>query len=224
MADTSLTKLSGVFALLSAASAIGAIIIGVSSGGGPAAINFGDPDTLASLRQAGRQAQVLELLALIGPTLALGAGLGWRQLLSQDGAYVSLGVLLWYLGMIFVIGQDAAELALVFHLPWIYAANEGAAAASVLAFGDIAGEIIHVFMLLGDFISFFGLALISVALLRRRGGWKLIGAAGALSAILICAGLAVPVLAPTRLLGFILFMGWMIAMGVAMLRWRPAAA
>lgn len=118
MRDTSLTRLSGIFSLLSAASIIGAIILGMALGGrGPAAMDFGDPALLASLQGAGAKAVLLEILALVGPALALGAGLGWWPALRDRGSYVALGVLLWYLGMIFVIWQDAAELALVLHLP-----------------------------------------------------------------------------------------------------------
>jgi len=187
-------------------------------------MDFGDPVLLASLQGAGTRGVLLEVLALVGPTLALGAGLGWWPVLRDRGSYVALGVLLWYLGMIFVIWQDAAELALVLHLPHHYAAADGARAEALLAIGSISGEVIHVMRLLGDLVSFFGLLLVSLAMLGKPGRWKLLGGIGIASAVSIIIGLLYPPLLILRLIGFILFMVWMIAMGIAMLRWRPAIA
>jgi len=224
MGDTSLTKLSGIFSLLSAACIIGAIAIGIASGGqGPQAMDFGDPALLARLH-ADKNAILLVSLALIGPALGLGAGLGWYALLRGQRAYALLGILLWYLGMIFIVWQDALELVLVTHLPARYAAADATGQAALLAAGGLLGDAIALFTLLGDLISFFGLLLVGVALWEKAGRWRWLGAVGILSAVAISLGLVVPALAPLRLLGFILFMVWMIAMGIAMLRWRPDAA
>ncbi len=87
MGDTSLTKLSGIFSLLSAACIIAAIAIGIASGGqGPQAMDFGDPALLARLHEGGSTTLLLVSLALIGPALGLGAGLGWHVLLRSQGA------------------------------------------------------------------------------------------------------------------------------------------
>ena len=53
----------------------------------------------------------LAQLSLIGPAIALGAGIGWYQVLRTVGSYVASGVLLWYLGMVLIVTQDAVEVA-----------------------------------------------------------------------------------------------------------------
>lgn len=93
-----------------------------------------------------------------------------------------------------------------------------------MAIGSISGEIIHIMMILGDIVSFFGLLLVSLAMLGKAGLWKLLGGIGIASAVTIIVGLLYPPLLILRLIGFILFMVWMIAVGIAMLRWRPATA
>ncbi len=76
MNDVSLTKLSGILSLLSAASILTAAGIGIASGGGgPVPLNFGDPALLAKLHAGGGKLMLTETLALVGPALALGAGL-----------------------------------------------------------------------------------------------------------------------------------------------------
>lgn len=225
MGDGSLTRLAGIFSLLSAACLIGAMALGISLGGkGPGPIDFGDPQVLAQLRTGGKASLVLELLALIAPTLSLGAGLGWYPLLRDKGGYVAIGILLWYVGMIFVIWQDAMEFALAAWLPDLHAGVEGTRAEALLAIGAMGGRTIEIFMLLGDLLSFCGILIVCTALLRGTGSMRLIGACGAASAILICAGLLFPPLSLARLVGFLLFLIWMIAMGVLMLRWQPGSA
>ncbi len=221
MGDRSLTRLAGIFSLLSAACLIGAMALGISQGGkGPGPIDFGDPHVLADLRAGGKASFILELLALIAPTLSLGAGLGWYPLLRDKGGYVAIGILLWYVGMIFVIWQDAMEFTLATSLPELHAQAEDARAEALLAIGALGGRTIEIFLLLGDVLSFFGILIVCTALLRGTGSMRLIGVCGTASAVLICAGLLFPPLGLARLIGFLLFLIWMIAMGVVMLRWR----
>jgi hypothetical protein len=224
MGDNSVLKIAGVASLLSVASIAAAIVIGIGSGGGgPVAIDFGDPSVLRSMEAGGQVPVLLSLLALIGPSVSLPAGLGWHRLLAHKGSYVLVGVVLWYLGMIFVIWQDAAELTLIAHLPGAYAAADGAQAEALLAAGGLMGHAIETFIVLGDVISFFGLLLVNLAMWTLGGKWRILAAIGAASCVLIAGGVALPVLAPARLPGFVLFVSWMTAMGIAMLRTRPAA-
>lgn len=223
MDDRSLTSICGCFSILSALCILVAIPIGISlNTGGPTAIDFGDPETLSRLQGAMPGMLLVEALALAGPTLALGAGLGWYCVLKRDGSYAVLGVLLWYVGMLFVVLQDAIEFSLVEFLPAAYSSAETALKPGLLVTGATFGRVIEVLTLLGDCVSAFGLALVNIALLRRTGSWRLLGGAGLLSSILTTAGLVFPQWGGGRLLGFVMFMGWMITMGIVMLRWRPA--
>jgi hypothetical protein len=226
MDDRSLAKIAGCFSILSALCILVAIPIGISlNTGGPSAIDFGNPETLDRLRAAMPGMLLVEVLALAGPTLALAAGLGWHQMLRRDGSYVTLGVLLWYVGMLFVVLQDAIEFSLVEFLPAAHASAEAALKPGLLAAGAVLGRVIEVLTLLGDCVSGFGLALVNIALLRRTGSWRLLGGAGLLSTALTTAGLLLPQLGIARLLGFVIFMAWLITMGIVMLRWRsPATA
>lgn len=225
MGDRSVLRIAGLFSLLSVASIVAAIVIGVSlGGGGPVAIDFGDPTVLRDIASAGQVPVLLSFLALVGPTLGLPAGLGWYRLLGHKGGYVLMGVVLWYLGMVFVIWQDAMELVLVAELPKAYTAADGAQAEALLAAGRLLGAAVETFIVLGDVVSFFGMVLVNVAMWTLGGRWRILAAAGAAACVLITAGVAFPALAPVRLPGFVLFVTWMAATGIAMLRAAGAAA
>lgn len=223
MADTSILRIAGIGALLSLACIVATIAIGISSGsGGPVALDFGDPASLERMRAGGAIPPLLSLLALIGPSLGLLMGVGWWKLLGHRGGYVLAGVVLWYLGMVFVIWQDALEYVLVANLPEDYAASSGARAEALLATGALLGKSIEVFTLVGDTINFAGLLLVDWALWRSGGKWRILAVIGALSSVLIAIGLYVPSLAIVRLPGFMLFTAWFASMGIAMLRGRAA--
>jgi hypothetical protein len=223
--DGSILRIAGLFSLLSVASIMAAIVIGVSTGGGgPVAIDFGDPEVLQAMAASGRVPVLLSFLALAGPTLGLPAGLGWLRLVGHKGGYVLAGVVLWYLGMVFVIWQDAMELVLVAELPQAYAAADGAQAEALLAAGRLLGAAVETFIVLGDVVSFFGMLLVNVAMWALGGRWRILATAGAAACVLITAGVAFPALAPARLPGFVLFVAWMAATGLVMLRGTSAGA
>lgn len=224
MADRSMLQLGGISALLSVAVIAATIGVGiVVGGGGPVAIDFGDPAVLNALRGGGQGPVILSLLALVAPALSLGAGVGWHWWLKERGGYVKTGVALWYFGMVFVLFQDALELSLVAHLPAAYAEAQGAQAEALLAAGGLLGKAIETFMVLGDLISFAGLLLVNAAIWSLGGKWRILAAIGFASCVLIALGITMPGLTPARLPGFILFTVWMTWSGIAMLRWRPTA-
>jgi hypothetical protein len=218
-------RIAGTFSLLSAGALIGAAVLGIAMGGeGPAPIDFGDREVLARLASAGPTGVLLETLALLAPVLALGAGIGWLRLAGQESGLARVGVLLWYVGMIFVVAQDAAELGLVRILPGAVAHAGPAEEVALLAIGSVAGEIVRVFIVLGDLLSFGALGLVAAALVQRTGQVRWFGWLGLVCALFVILGLLVPILLPLRLLGFLLFVIWLAGLGLAMLRERTTPA
>jgi len=94
MNDMSLTKISAVFSFLSVLTVVAAIPIAIASGGGPSP-DYGDAGLLELYAGAMPLPLVGATLALIGPTLALGAGIGWYVVLRGAGSYVALGWIAW---------------------------------------------------------------------------------------------------------------------------------
>lgn len=224
MAEPAVLRLAGTCALLSMACVVATIAIAISAGpGGAPVLEFGDAEAVRALAAAGAVPPLLSLLALISPTISLPAGIGWYRWLAPKGGLLLPGVVLWYLGMVFVIWQDALEYVLVANLPTAFVAAGGAEAAALLAAGDLLGRSITVFTILGDLVSFFGIVLVNISVWRLGGRWRLAAAAGMAGGVLICAGLLVPALAAVRLPGFLLFVAWMTITGIAMLRHHGAA-
>jgi hypothetical protein len=147
-----------------------AIPIAVAADIPPGRIDFGNANTLQRLVTAMPGALWLAQLSLIGPTIALGTGIGWYQVLRTVGSYVAFGVALWYLilGMVLVVTQDAVEVAIVDYLPSAYVAADASLRPSLLALGAGASRSLDMVAAVGDSLSFLGLALINVALWRYR--------------------------------------------------------
>jgi hypothetical protein len=220
-----------VFSFASPICAFASVPIAASIGVGPAPIDFGDGDTLLRLASFAPKPFWVALLSVLGPTLALPAGIGWYHVLRQHGSYVMTGVLLWYIGMVLIVVQDSVEVALVDYLPSAYAAADATVRPSLLALGTLTGKSDALLALIGDLVSFFGLMFVNLALLRARGGRRFVGVVGLTSTCLIVTGLVVPLLSPQlesltflRGPGFTLFMLWNFSMGVILWKWEPAEA
>ncbi len=125
--------------------------------------------------------------------------------------------------MIFVISAGRRRTDARRALARSHAAAEGAQAEALLATGRLIGGLIETFIVLGDAIGFFGLLLVNLALWGLGGKWRILAAAGAAACADRRRQWPRPRWLPARLPGFILFVAWMAAMGVAMLRARPAA-
>lgn len=219
MAGWSIIRIAGVFSLLSAAVLIATIAIGISvGGGGPVALDFGDSETLRGLAASGPTGNLLEVLALVAPTLALGGAIGWLDLAGKDRGEARVGVLLWYLGMIFVVAQDAVEVAAFETLPHAWLAAGPATGDSILALGSLTGRVIDIWGRLGDLVSGVGIALVAVAMLGRGDRLRHFAWVGFGAVLGQNLGFWIPALAPLRLLGFLLMLVWIVGLGVVMLR------
>ena len=222
----SATQISAVFSILSPLVIFTLIPLGRSTGGGPDPVDFGNPDELGRLRAGMPKTLWVETLALAAPTLALGAGYGWWVMLRPAGPYVGLVVLLWYLGMIFIIVNDALELAIAARLPFAYDSASDVEKPILLVFGACMSSATKVCAVLGGVVSFLGAILVGIAMIHFPGlpgwlGW--LGTVGAL--ILLCTRLSsvlikrAGALGPLTLIGFVVYMAWMVVTGIFMWSW-----
>jgi hypothetical protein len=230
MNDQVLLKIAGVFSILSVLANLAAFGVGSSRGLlPPTAMDFGSGDDLARL-SAAHAAHVLPLaLSLLSPCLAIPVGLGWLHVLKRAGAYAVCGVVMFYVGMIFVVLLDILELVLIVRLAPAYGLASEAAKPALLAFGatvelarDVLGYVGHFFGFgLGQFA--LGLAILKVRSVPRWLGWLSFVPAiviGWVPVLLVLAGSAhtadsfVPV-------GALTFFVWLLSMAVILLRWRP---
>lgn len=219
MAAWPIVRIAGTISLLSSAVLLTLIVIGIASGGGgPVPLDFGDPIVLERLAASGSTGHLIEVLALIAPVLGMAAGIGWLYLAGKDRGEVRMGVLVWYIGMIFIVGQDALEVAAFETLPAAYLASGEATAESILVLGDLTGNVIHILTLLGDTLSGAGMVLVALALLARADRLRLFGWIGIASVVAALGGLAIPGLSLLRLPGFLLMLVWNVGLALAMLR------
>lgn len=219
----SATQLSAVFSILSPLVILILIPLGLSAGGGPAPVNFGNPEELARLLRSMPKTMWIETLALAAPTLALGAGYGWWVMLKPAGSYVGWAVLLWYLGMIFIIFNDALELAFAAQFPSAYATAPESSKHALLVLGASMSSAIDACAVLGGIVSFFGAIFITLAMMHFPGLPPWLGWLGliAVLTLLFTRALSVPfkrarALGLFTLVGFVLYMVWMIITGIFM--------
>jgi hypothetical protein len=116
--------------------------------------------------------------------------------------------------MIFVLVQDGIELALVQVLPSAYA---GDPSATVIV-GRAGSAIIGILTVLGDGISNVGAIILALAILQRRGPHRIAALILLASSLLLLVGVLLPVLSIVRLPGFGLFVVWLFAAGIELLR------
>ena len=227
MNDASTLRMAAVFSFLSPLSIVLVIPLAgavAAVGGGPGPIDFGDGATLERLAALGAAPARVDLLALLGPALALPVGFGWYLLLRRTSRLATLGILLWYLGMIFIVTQDALQLAFVTRLPAAYAAADVVARPAIVAVGASLAAAIEVLASVGR-LGDFGFLLVALAILRCASTPKWIGAVGVLSSGLsLGAGilsLALPQVTWLGLgvpIGIVLLLVCIAALGVVMLR------
>lgn len=227
MNDATTLRIAAVFAFLSPLAIFAAIpfAAGLGGAGGPGPIDFGNGAVLARLAELGVAPARVDLFALLGPILALPATIGWYVLLRAQGRLALLGVVLWYFGMVFIIAQDAVQLALVSTLPASYAAADTAARVAIEVLGTGLARSIEVLAFSGHLPNGFGIILLSLLMWRCAtiprwlAGIGLVAGTIALgSAVLAFSFPAVPMLGIGVPIGIFLMLGWGIGLGVVMLR------
>jgi hypothetical protein len=201
------------------------IAVGLRGLGGPGLIAFGDGEVLTQLAAAAPRTIWIDTIALVGPMVALPSGAGWHLIAGDQRPLAALGTLLWYIGISFIIAQDAIQLAVVTTLPPAYAAASEIARPAIEVFGATLAHVIKVLASVGV-ASGVGFLLVCVALLRAATvpRWiPLLGAAvWALGLVSNATQLAFPqatwpaVTLPIGILTFVMIVGP--ALGVVM--WR----
>jgi hypothetical protein len=202
---------------------------GLQGVAGPGLIAFGDGEVLTRLAAAAPRIIWIDAVALVGPMVALPSGAGWHLLAGNERPLAALGTLLWYIGISFVIAQDAIQLAVVTTLPPAYVEASEIAKPAIATFGATLAYVIEVLARVG-IVSSVGFLLVCIALLRAGGvpSWILwLGiAVSALGLVSRAAQFAFPQAAwPTvalvvGLLTFVMVVGP--ALGVVM--WRRSSA
>jgi hypothetical protein len=223
MGDRLVLRIAGALSLLAVAAIVAAIVVRIGLGRNFGPEDFSQSVILQQLYLAGPAAVQAALLALIGLLLLLAAGLGWHQMLRVQGSHVTLGAILWYIGMVFLILQGAVEYSLTSFLPQAYVpAAELPLSTGLVAAGGAMSVIARTLSAIGDAVSFAGVLLLGAALWQMGGRWRILGAGGMGAALLGWLGLASGEMVPLRPVGQGVFLLWVAAMGVAMLRWKPA--
>jgi hypothetical protein len=202
MADRLVLRIAGVLSLLAVAAIVAAIVIRIGLGRDFGPEDFSQSVILQQLYLAGPAAVQAVLLALIGLLLLLAAGLGWHQMLRAQGTI---------------------EYSLMSFLPQAYVpAAELPLSTGLVAAGGALSAVARSLAAIGDAVSFAGIFLLGVALWQMGGRWRLLGVGGMGAALLVWLGLASGEMVPLRPVGQGIFLFWVAAMGVAMLRWKPA--
>lgn len=223
-------RVAAVFSFLSAACIFVMMLAaaGLRGAGGPGPIEFGSSEVLLRLASLSSTAIRVDALALAAPVLGLGAGLGWYHLAAQESRLsAAYGVLLWYVGMILVVTQDALQLALVSHLPQAHASVDEGTRATLEILGASFAAFIRTLVYASQ-ISGVGLVLLCRALRTAAQVPRWLTTVGMIAAVLpVLSQLAVALLPGIPALGLgvplgilLLTLFWGPAMGTVM--WRAS--
>jgi hypothetical protein len=194
--------------------------------GGPGPIAFGDEQVLLQLNAMLPAAVWVDTMALIGPTLAFAIGIGWYLILRRTSAFALYGMVLWYVGLVFIVAQDALQLALVSKLPGAYVVANDSAQPAILVFGVTLAYTIEVLANVG-IVSYVGAFILYLVTWRTASIPKWIGAVGTLSSglailssLLVMVLPQIPALGIGRPIGLLANIVLGIALGIVMLRWK----
>ena len=228
MNDTALPRIAGVFLLASLMTNLMAFFIGTSRGlAPPPTFDLGDPQQLMRL-SAESGAHLFPLtLSLLSPVLAIPAGLGIYHVLRAAGWPALFGVVMFFVGMIFVVLFDVLELIALARIAPAFGAAPDFARPSIQALGGAVDTAIDVLGYIGHFFS-FGLAQLAfgIAIIKVPGISNWLGGLAFIPGVLI--GWLAPLVAmtgqspaPVIGIGLIAFVTWLIGMVVVLLRWKP---
>ena len=157
-------------------------------------------------------------------------GLALYVVLRKDAkGYALFGATMFTVGMTIALVHEVLRIVLSWRMPGLYQQTTEAARPAVLALGDLVVHVQDMLALIAFVIAFgVGNTVLAVGIIRTRAlprslGWVLLvlGAGVGLVAYPLqyfrVAGASLVVLA-----AMMVFFLWLIAMGVALLRWRPS--
>jgi len=198
--------------------------------GGPGPIDFGDEKVLMQLHGLLPAAIWVDTVALIGPTLAFGIGAGWYLMLRRTSTFALYGAVLLYVGLIFIVAQDALQLAFVSRLPAAYVAASDSTKPAILVIGATLAYTVEVLATVG-IINYVGTFILYLVTLRTPRIPKWIGGLGVLasalatlSSLLVLVLPQIPLLGIGRPIGILANIVLGIPLGIVMWRWMDSEA
>ena len=227
MSNVGLLKVSGVCAILTAATLLVGLILLL----GP--VDYPDTDDIGTILLALDNDRVAYLTArwfiLFGLVLAMASSLGFYYVLREAGGLLSIAIIGFITGTVFVMIQSFIELAIAYELVPAYVDATAATRPAL----EVMGNTLHVTgvlsVVVGNVLSFgIGVALFALATLRTSAIPKWLGWLGLLVAVLGgWLGLLAPVSGAFQIvstIGSVAFSAWMVLMGIALLRSREVDA
>jgi hypothetical protein len=227
MTTVFLVRVAGLSALFAVAAQFVAFGIAFANGIQPGApLDFSNGEQLLAARNV--TAGVIGLVfATISPSLALPLALGLYVVLKDAKGYALFGATMYYVGQTLALVHEALRIALYWRMPLLYQQTPDASRPAVLALGDLVVHLqdliatISIVISFGAGMSILGWAIVRTGALPRALGWVLILLSVGVGLIAFpaqyfrVAGASVAVLAL-----MLVFFLWLVAAGVALLRWR----
>jgi hypothetical protein len=227
MTNLFLVRVAGVSALLAVAAQFVAVGIAVANGIQPGApLDFSDGAQLLAARNTAAGVTGL-VFATISPTLALPLALGLYVVLKGAKGYALFGATMYHIGQTLALVHEALRIVLFWRMPPLYQQTAEAARPAVLAFGDLVVHLQELIATMSIVISFgagmsiLGLAIVRTGALPRVLGWVLLVQAVSVGLIAFPAQyFRIPGASVVVLALMLVFFLWLVAAGVALLRWR----
>jgi hypothetical protein len=151
-------------------------------------------------------------------------------MVRRTNVFALYGAVLSYVGMIFIIAQDAMQLAFVSRLPAAYVAATDATKPAVLVIGSVLAYAVEVLANVG-IVSDLGALVLYLVMLHTPAIPRWIGLVGALSSglamlssLLVMLVPQVPLVGIGRPIGILLNIVLGFALGIVMLRWKESDA
>ena len=223
MGDISFLKACGVCAILAGiAAAAGFIIIF-------AATDIMDAEGAANILPAANDDKTAIAAALwlfiLAPFLALMGILGLNQALRDQGNLVRVAALFFVLGLPLGLFRAFLDLGTVYELAPAYAATAANSntSASLIIVADtmdtigVLADLVANVLILGIGILLFSVAIIRTSVIPKWIGWLGVPAA-ILGGWLSLLGPAFSVIEDIAFVGFLIFLVWIICVGVSLLR------
>ena len=229
MGNISFLKVCGVCAIVGGITAVAAIIILIAATDIIDAEGVADKLTAANNDKAAVAASLW--LFVLGPFLGLMGVLGLYQATRDRGNLIREEALFFVLGIPLALSRVFLDLGVVYELAPAYAtaAANSATSASILVLADtidtigVLADLVSNVLILGIALLLFSIAIIRTSVMPKWIGWL-----GVVSAImggwLSLLGPAFSVFEIVTLIGFLLFMVWIISVGVRLLGLEESVA